>query len=182
MMIMEYLCPGIGKVKLTVGIKRRTKEKIQYCITAVEVWKKRSAAAERMSCLKMQGGLFTVWWSSRARTFAQLDFSNPNPDLYLTAKIHFFQHRSVSCSLIFLAYRTMLAQCVSAVRRGTTSDTCFFRINTNWSWAIRKRCVCNKCNKQWDRICYSKSCKTIIKPFTCWIIIKKATFRWPFLL
>ena len=36
MMIMEYLCPGIGKVKLTVGIKRRTKEKVQYCITAVE--------------------------------------------------------------------------------------------------------------------------------------------------
>lgn len=37
MMIMEYLCPGIGKVKLTVEIKRRTKEKKQYCITTVEV-------------------------------------------------------------------------------------------------------------------------------------------------
>ncbi len=37
MIIMQYQSPGIGKVKLTVGIKRRTKEKVQYCITAVEV-------------------------------------------------------------------------------------------------------------------------------------------------
>lgn len=33
--IMEYEMAFIGKVKMTVGIRRRTKEKIQYCITAI---------------------------------------------------------------------------------------------------------------------------------------------------
>lgn len=37
MMIMEYQCPGLGTVKLTVGIRHRTLLKVQYCITAVEV-------------------------------------------------------------------------------------------------------------------------------------------------
>ena len=36
MLIMSYSCPGIGQVKLTVGVARRTLEKIQYCITALE--------------------------------------------------------------------------------------------------------------------------------------------------
>ena len=35
MMIMEYELTGIGKVKMIVGIRRRTKEKVQYCITAI---------------------------------------------------------------------------------------------------------------------------------------------------
>lgn len=35
-MIMEYDLVGIGKIKMTVGIRRRTREKIQYCITAIE--------------------------------------------------------------------------------------------------------------------------------------------------
>ena len=34
-MIMEYELIGIGKVKMTVGIRRRTREKVQYCITAI---------------------------------------------------------------------------------------------------------------------------------------------------
>ena len=34
--IMEYLKSEFGKVKLTVGVKRGTKEKVQYCITAIE--------------------------------------------------------------------------------------------------------------------------------------------------
>lgn len=34
--IMEYMCPGIGPVKLTVGVQRRSLLKIQYCITAIE--------------------------------------------------------------------------------------------------------------------------------------------------
>lgn len=34
--IMEYTCMGIGKVKMTVGIRRSDKEKIQYCITAMD--------------------------------------------------------------------------------------------------------------------------------------------------
>lgn len=37
MMLMECVLPGIGTVKLIVGIKRRSLEKIQYCITAVEI-------------------------------------------------------------------------------------------------------------------------------------------------
>lgn len=32
MMIMEYDVPFIGRVKMTVGIRRRTHEKVQYCI------------------------------------------------------------------------------------------------------------------------------------------------------
>ena len=35
MMIMEYDMMGIGTVKMTVGIRRRTLEKVQYCITAI---------------------------------------------------------------------------------------------------------------------------------------------------
>jgi hypothetical protein len=34
--IMEYIKPQVGKIKLTVGIRRGTKEKVQYCITAIE--------------------------------------------------------------------------------------------------------------------------------------------------
>jgi hypothetical protein len=33
--IMGYNMAFIGKVKMTVGIRRRTKEKVQYCITAI---------------------------------------------------------------------------------------------------------------------------------------------------
>jgi len=33
---MEYIKPEFWKVKLTVGVKRGTKEKVQYCITAIE--------------------------------------------------------------------------------------------------------------------------------------------------
>ena len=33
--IMEYELVGIGTIKMTVGIRRRTREKVQYCITAI---------------------------------------------------------------------------------------------------------------------------------------------------
>ena len=36
MILMECELPGIGIVKLVVGIKRKTLEKVQYCITAIE--------------------------------------------------------------------------------------------------------------------------------------------------
>ncbi|MBR5735503.1 MAG: hypothetical protein IKX60_01720 [Bacteroidales bacterium] len=36
MIVMTYDCPGIGTVKMTVGVRRRNHEKIQYCITALE--------------------------------------------------------------------------------------------------------------------------------------------------
>ena len=35
MIIMKYDCVGIGVVKMTVGVRRRTHEKVQYCITAL---------------------------------------------------------------------------------------------------------------------------------------------------
>ena len=37
MLIMEHKCPGIGRVKLTVGVRHKTLLKVQYCITAIEV-------------------------------------------------------------------------------------------------------------------------------------------------
>ena len=33
---MEFQKEAFGTIKLTVGIKRGTKEKVQYCITAIE--------------------------------------------------------------------------------------------------------------------------------------------------
>ena len=38
-LIMEYVCQGIGRVKMTVGIKRSDKTKVQYCITAIDAEK-----------------------------------------------------------------------------------------------------------------------------------------------
>ena len=37
MIIMRYDCVGIGVVKMTVGVRRRTHEKVQYCITALAI-------------------------------------------------------------------------------------------------------------------------------------------------
>ena len=37
--IMRYYCVGIGLIKMTVGVRRRTHEKVQYCITALEIEK-----------------------------------------------------------------------------------------------------------------------------------------------
>ena len=34
-MVMECELAFIGKVKMTVGVRRRTQEKVQYCITAI---------------------------------------------------------------------------------------------------------------------------------------------------
>lgn len=37
MIIMQYECVGLGVIKMTVGVRRRTHEKVQYCITALNV-------------------------------------------------------------------------------------------------------------------------------------------------
>ena len=37
MIEMRHTCPGIGAVKLTVGIRMKSALKIQYCITALGV-------------------------------------------------------------------------------------------------------------------------------------------------
>ncbi len=39
MLIMEHVCPGVGRVKMTVGVKRSDKSKVQYCITAIDAYK-----------------------------------------------------------------------------------------------------------------------------------------------
>lgn len=38
-LIMEYVCPGVGRIKMTVGVKRSDKTKVQYCITAIDAGK-----------------------------------------------------------------------------------------------------------------------------------------------
>ena len=35
MLGMDYSCPGIGDIQLMVGVRKRDKTKIQYCITAI---------------------------------------------------------------------------------------------------------------------------------------------------
>ena len=45
MIIMKYDCVGIGVVKMTVGVRRRTHEKVQYCITALKIEKDASRAS-----------------------------------------------------------------------------------------------------------------------------------------
>ena len=39
MLIMEHVCPGIGRIKMTVGVKRSDKSKVQYCITSIDTGK-----------------------------------------------------------------------------------------------------------------------------------------------
>ena len=39
MLIMEYICTGVGRIKMTVGVRRSDKTKIQYCITAIDTSK-----------------------------------------------------------------------------------------------------------------------------------------------
>lgn len=39
MIKMSYHCPGIGLVKMLVGVKHSDKSKVQYCITAIETGK-----------------------------------------------------------------------------------------------------------------------------------------------
>ena len=34
-LIMEYICTGVGRIKMTVGVKRSDQAKLQYCITAI---------------------------------------------------------------------------------------------------------------------------------------------------
>ena len=39
MLIMDYICTGVGRVKMTVGVRRSDKKKVQYCITAIDACK-----------------------------------------------------------------------------------------------------------------------------------------------
>ena len=43
MLRMSYNCPGIGTVKMMVGVKHSDKSKVQYCITAIDTDKKKEA-------------------------------------------------------------------------------------------------------------------------------------------
>ena len=44
MLRMIYNCPGIGTVRMLVGVKRSDKSKVQYCITAIDVERKKQEA------------------------------------------------------------------------------------------------------------------------------------------
>ncbi|MBR5398488.1 MAG: hypothetical protein IK103_01695 [Bacteroidales bacterium] len=44
MLRMSYNCPGIGLVKMMVGVKQRDKSKVQYCITAIDAGKTKQEA------------------------------------------------------------------------------------------------------------------------------------------
>lgn len=44
MLKMSYSCPGIGLVKMMVGVKQRDKTKVQYCITAIDAVKTKQKA------------------------------------------------------------------------------------------------------------------------------------------
>ena len=44
MLIMDYICTGVGRVKMTVGVRRKDKIKVQYCITAIEAGKTKREA------------------------------------------------------------------------------------------------------------------------------------------
>lgn len=39
MLKMTYDCPGIGFIKMMVGVRQRDKTKVQYCITAIDAFK-----------------------------------------------------------------------------------------------------------------------------------------------
>ncbi|MGM9787777.1 MAG: hypothetical protein ACI3ZF_02600, partial [Candidatus Cryptobacteroides sp.] len=39
MLIMEYVFTGLGRIKMTVGVRRKDKIKVQYCITAIDAGK-----------------------------------------------------------------------------------------------------------------------------------------------
>lgn len=49
MVIMEYICTGVGRIKMTVGVRRKDKMKVQYCITAIEA-KKTKTGGLMTSC------------------------------------------------------------------------------------------------------------------------------------
>jgi transcriptional regulator with XRE-family HTH domain len=44
MLRMHYQCPGIGVVKMMVGVKHSDKSKVQYCITAIDADKTKQEA------------------------------------------------------------------------------------------------------------------------------------------
>lgn len=44
MIRMSYNCPGIGGIKMMVGVKQREKTKVQYCITAINTDKTKQEA------------------------------------------------------------------------------------------------------------------------------------------
>ena len=44
MLIMEYVCTGVGRVKMTVGVRRSDKTKTQYCITVIDAGKTKQEA------------------------------------------------------------------------------------------------------------------------------------------
>ena len=73
MITITYDCPGIGAVKLTVGVRKVTYEKVQYCITALNVKKSipKDAQTDAPKCVEK---FLPDGETSRAGTFALNDY------------------------------------------------------------------------------------------------------------
>lgn len=50
MIRMSYNCPGIGLVKMMVGVKQSDNSKVQYCITAIDAAVKKTGGPKMTSC------------------------------------------------------------------------------------------------------------------------------------
>ena len=59
MIRMSYYCPGIGGVKMMVGVKRSDKTKVQYCITAIDTENKQEAQRPPVKIAPRQRGGIT---------------------------------------------------------------------------------------------------------------------------
>ncbi len=117
MMIMEYELKYIGKVKMTVGIRRRTQEKVQYCITAIQSeWQQKKASL--IGCLfylpQMRGGglhshVMLCW-----RGLRTTHIHRPLTTYFLGAKVRTFSDSSKSfCWKLALYYIFFVSlQCI----------------------------------------------------------------------
>ena len=73
---MRYDCVGIGVIKMTVGVRRRTYEKVQYCITALKIEKDAKKASLRFASRSRRGCL--PFGGARGEGFALNEL--PHPD------------------------------------------------------------------------------------------------------
>ena len=87
-MLMKYDCVGIGVIKMTVGVKRRTHEKVQYCITAMRIEKDAILNGIPMICLENAQRMFPLLVGLGARISVKLICNYPI-DIILHAKESF---------------------------------------------------------------------------------------------
>ena len=74
--IMKYDCVGIGIIKMTVGVRRRTHEKVQYCITALKT-EKDVMTTSLWFTSRMRSGCLPIG-GARGEGFALNEIPHPN--------------------------------------------------------------------------------------------------------